>query len=221
MDLPAEDVEKLDKVWEALSAKPIRMNSYNAFSKNSFRVKFTRIEEWPQIQRLLTEAGAQKSAGISMALADNTTSDLPVADVPVKRAISFYDTNLSEETVSVGPGILALRLTCEPIPWARGVRKVIAYPAFTLPMKSTIKEFEWSAQKQDFMFASAAFAAQMGPGDVLVLGPEKYTGEQMSLGGLFFNKPVGSLFFNPATRKPPTHKPAVRIYILLCTNVSG
>jgi len=219
LDLPAENVDRLDKVWEVLSAKPMRMSSYNAFTQNGFRVKFGRTENWVQIENLLAEAGAQRAATTSLILAENEPTDLPVTHFSGDRRISFISSNLSQEVVNVGPGALVLRLTCEPMPWARGVRKVIAYPAYTLPVNSAIRELESRIQRREFPFASAAFATQMGPGDLLVLAPDKHVNDRISLGGLFFNKPGTCLFFNPATRKPPQQKPAVRAYVLVCTNV--
>jgi len=203
LDLPAENVDRLDKVWEVLSAKPMRMNSYNAFTQNGFRVKFGRTENWVQIENLLAEAGAQRAATTSLILAENEPTDLPVTHFSGDRRISFTSSNLSQEVANVGPGALVLRLTCEPMPWARGVRKIIAYPAYTLPVTSAISELESRIQKHEFPFASAAFATQMGPGDLLVLAPDKPVNERVSLGGLFFNKPG----------------PAVRAYVLVCTNV--
>ena len=73
---------------------------------------------------------------------------------------------------------------------------------------------------KEFYFEPAAFAVQMAPGDLIVLGPDKYTSEQQTLGGLFFNRPEGTLFFNPARRTPPEIKPAVRVYILACSAIN-
>jgi hypothetical protein len=220
IEVPADNVDQLDDVWEALSAEPIRMNSYSAFTENNFRVRFGRVAQWPQIQNLLAEVGGQKAATTSIVLTDNETSDLPIVELPAARAISFVGLNLSQQTVNVGPGMLALRFRPEPIPMARGVRKVIAYPVYMLPVTSAIPEFQAQTRAHEFYFAPAAFAAQMGPGDLLVLGPDKHTGERLTLGGLFFNNPEGRLFFNPLTRKPPARKPAVRLYVLLCTRIS-
>ena len=219
LDLPADNVDELDKLWEVLSAKPVRMNSYNAFTQNGFRVKFGHTDNWLQIESLLAEAGAQRAATTSLMLAENEPTDLPVAHFSHGRRISFISSNLSEEVVNVGPGALVLRLTCEAMPWARGVRKVIAYPSYTLPVTSAISELESRIQKHEFPFASAAFATQMGPGDLLVLAPDRYVNERVSLGGLFFNQPGTCLFFNAATRKPPQRKPAVRVLVLVCTHV--
>jgi len=220
MELPADSVDRLDDVWQVLSPGTIRMNSYTAFSDNSFRVLFGRMETWDKIQELFAQAGGQQAATMSLVVPDNDTTDLPIARLPVARRITFIGNNLSKQTVNVGPGLLTLRLRAEPIPGARGVRKVIAYPVHTLPVAGTIPELQLRARQQEFYFAPAAFALQMGPGDFVVLGPDEYSGERATLGGLFFNNPEGTLFFNPSKRTPPQHKRGVRVYILVCTGIS-
>jgi hypothetical protein len=220
LDLPAENVDQLDDLWNLLSPRFIYMSSYNAFKDNCFRLKFGRIEMWDTIQKILADANGQKVATITLAIPDNDSSDLTVADMPASRTISFIGSNLSSQTVNVGPGKLVLRLRAEPILGARGVRKIIAYPTHTLPATSAIPQLNLMARRSEFYFASAAFAAQMGPGDLLVLGPDSYAGERMTLGGLFFDNPRGRVFFNPAKARPPEQKPAVRIYILICTAIT-
>ena len=221
MELPADSVDQLDNIWQILSAKPIRMTSYNAFSYNSFRVRAGRTEIWKRIEELLVAADAQKVSTMSLIVPDNDTTDFAIVDLPVGRQIAFIGSNLMRQTANVGPGVLMLRLRAEPIPWARGVRKIIAYPVHTLPLTSTIQQLQERARRREFYFAPAAFALQMGPGDLVILGPDQYSGERTSLGGLFFNRPEGVLFFNPSKRKAPAHKPAVRLYVLVCTGVSG
>jgi hypothetical protein len=220
VELPADNVEKLAALWQILSAAPIRLSSYNAFSENSFRLLFGKLGMWGKLQELLAEADAQPITTVSLTVADPWT-DLPIAEVPVARPITFVANDLSKQTANVGPGILTLRLVAQPIPWTRGVRKIVGFPAYTLPTAVAIPELQAQSQRHEFYFDSAAFACQMGPGDLLVLGPEKYTGERVTLGGLFFNNPDETLFFNPNKSKPPERKPAVRVYILVCTRVSG
>ena len=60
----------------------------------------------------------------------------------------------------------------------------------------------------------------MGPGDLVLLGPERYISDQRTLGGLFFSKPEGSLFFSETGRKPPEIKPAVKLFVLVCTAIN-
>ena len=221
LDLPADNVEQLQAVWQILSAGPIRLSSYNAFSDNSFRLLYGKTEMWPKIQSLLTEADAQPVTTVTLTIADNDQTDLPVAELPSARPITFVANNLSKQTAHVGVGVLALRLVAQPIPWARGVRKIIGFPAYTLPTSGAIPHLQAQTLRREFYFDSAAFACQMGPGDLLVLGPETYTGERNTLGGLFFNAAAEALFFNVNKPKPPQRRPAVRVYVLICTQVTG
>lgn len=219
LDLPADNIERLDDVWSILSANPIRMTSYNAFTENCFRIRYGRMDVWEQVQQMLSDAGAQGTSRTLLAVTDNDITDLPITNVPVGRRIAFVGTNLSKESVDVGPGILALRLRSEQIPWARGARKIIAYPVHTVSVAHTIPELAARARQREFYFAPAAFALQMAPGDFVLLAPDEYTGDRASLGGLFFNRPEGTMFFDPDKPKPPEHKPAVRVYILMCTRI--
>jgi hypothetical protein len=219
-EAPGGNVDQFDGLWLLLSPRSVYMTSYNAFTDNSFRVKSGRIEQWEKIQKALTDAGAQQTATLALPVPDNDTSDLPIIDWQAGRTIAFVGNNLASQTVNVGPGSLVLRLRAEPIPWARGVRKIIAYPTYTLPATSGIPQLRMIARKGEFYFAPAAFAAQMGPGDLVVLGPNSYSGEQLTLGGLFFNNPQGHVFFDPAKPNPPEQKPAARLYVLICRGIT-
>jgi hypothetical protein len=220
LDLPADRVDRLDDIWPVLSANPIKLISYSAFTENTFRMRFGRANTWPQVQSILTQADAQKAGMMTMVLPAGDVTDLPVAELPVNREVTFVGTNLMKQTTYVGPGLLALRLRPEPIPWARGVYKLIGYPTYTIPVNIAIAPLQAKAREKERYFDPAAFAVEMSPGDLIVIGPDEYTGERQSLGGLFFNKPEGTLFFNPTKRTPPQVKPSVRIYVLMCTAIN-
>jgi len=234
LDLPADNVDRLGALWQILSAGPIRLTSYNAFTENSFRLLYGKVALWEKIQALLAQADAQPVTIVTLTLADNDSTDLPIAQIPVAWPIAFVGTDLSQQIAHVGPGMLVLRLWAQPNPWARGVRKIVGRPTYTIPVTGAIPQLQAQALRREFPFEPTAFACQMGPGDLLVLGPEKYTGERGTLGGLFFNKPDETLFFNPSQPKPPARKgspnatvgvwgprPAVRLYLLVCTAVQG
>jgi hypothetical protein len=220
LDLPADNIEGLSTVWKVLSAKPIRTNSYTAFLENGFRVRYGRLRMWQRVQSLLTEAGAQGAGTTSLLVSEDTPADLPIADVPGARPISFVGTDLSQQIANVSQGVLSLRLRAEMVPGAQGVRKIIAYPVHTLPAFVAIPELQATARQREFYFAAAAFATQMSPGDLVLLAPDRYTGERNSLGGLFFNKSIGTVFIDPTRRKPPERKPTVRIFVLICTRIT-
>lgn len=220
IDLPADKIDKMDAIWQELSAKPIRTNSYTAFAENGFRVRYGRLRTWKHIESLLIQLGGQGSGTTSLTLSEDIPADLPIADIPQDHPIKFVGTDLSQQVVKVDAGVLVLRLRSEAIPGARGVRKIIAYPVHTLPMSITIPELDAAVRQREFYFGSAAFASQMSPGDFVLLAPNEYTAERKTLGGLFFNKPVGTIFIDPERNRPPERKPTVRLFILICTRMS-
>jgi hypothetical protein len=218
-DLPAANVDKLDDVWDALSTKSIWMTNYEAFRRNAFRVRSGRLDAWRRIPDLLAKAGAQKVGTATLMVNDKDSTDWPIVNSPGPTAVSFVDENLLTQTANLGPGRLVLRLRTEPVPGARGVRKLIAYPAYTLPVSSAIPELQEKLKESEFIFRSAAFAAQMGPGDIVVLAPDEYTGERLTLGGRFFNRAEPVTFLNPDARQFPRQEPAVRVLVLVCTDI--
>jgi len=220
LDLPADMVDRFGPVWKMLSAKPIRTNSYTAFAENGFRVRYGRLRIWKDVQAKMAELGAQGAGTTSLMLSEDDPANLPISDVSGRRPIAFVGTDLSKQIANVTPGVLVLRLRAEPVPGARGVRKIIAYPVHTLPASLTIPELDAAARQREFYFGSAAFASQMSPGDFVLLAPNEYTGERNTLGGLFFNKPVGTIFLDPERKRPAERKPTVRLFVLICARMT-
>ena len=219
-ELPADNLDRMEDIWRILSPQAIRMTSYSAFTENTFRIRYGRQDVLTDLRKMLLAADAQHKGTMSLAVTDYDLTDLPIAESPVGRQVTFVGTNLRKQTANVGPGVLALRFKAEPVPGARGVRKVVACPVYALPLTHAVEPLQAKAREREFYFGAAAFALPMAPGDLVVLAPDEYTGERRSLGGLFFCNPEGTLFFNPSKRKPPEHKPSVRVYVLVCTSVS-
>ncbi|MBA7698060.1 hypothetical protein ES703_106734 [subsurface metagenome] len=223
-EIPAENISKLDDICSGLRAKyrrPMRFDNPHAFSANSFSVCFGQIPMWNRVGDLLLAAGGQKITKASLLLADGQAESIVVAGLDSPRTVFFTSTSGSREGANVGPGILGLRIKAEKIPGLRGVCNVNACPVFSPPILSgSIPQLTARAKLREFPFTSAAFGLRMSPGDFVFLGPEKYFGDQTTLGGLFFSKPEGSLFFSATERKGPEHKPAVRIFLLVCTGIN-
>jgi hypothetical protein len=87
-------------------------------------------------------------------------------------------------------------------------------------IRGTIPQLDARAKLREFPFSAAAFGLKMSPGDFILLGPKEYISDQTALGGLFFSNPKGSLFLNETERKPLERKPAVRIFLLVCTRIN-
>jgi hypothetical protein len=219
-EIPADKTDALDEVWYTLYKRRLRFNNYDSFRANSFSIGFGQVRMWNRIQNMLYAANGQKVATVSLLLSDGEDNDLVVTGLDSQRTVYYTAVNGSKEAATVGPGIIALRMKAEKIAGLTDVCTLIAYPVFSLPAASSIPELSVRAKRREFLFRSAAFGLKMGPGDFVVLGPEKYISDQTALGGLFFSKPEGSLFFSATERKPPELKPAVRIFLLLCTKIN-
>jgi len=219
-EIPAENVGKLQEIRQVLHTRPLRFNNYTAFKANWFTVRSGQIETWSKVQDLLLAAGGQKVVKISLLLPNDQPSDVVVTGLDRQRTISYVTADLSREDTSVGPGVVSLRIKAVKIPTSRGVCNVVAYPVFLPPMGSGVPQLAERAKLREFHFSSAAFGLKMGPGDFVVLGPEKYVSDQTELGGLFFSNPEGRMFFSETERKPPVRKPAIRIFLLACRGIN-
>jgi hypothetical protein len=216
-EIPAENIGKLDKVRGKLFVQPLRLNNFRAFTANSFSVRCGRIELFEQIVGLLRAAGGHRVSQVSLTLPDGQAETIAIGGFSRPQTIFYTSINGSREAAKVGPGVLGLRIKAEEIPGVRGACNVVAYPVFSLPARSAIPQLDAIGKSRDFAFAGAAFGLNMAPGDFVLLAPKAYVGDQTALGGLFFSNPRGSLFVDEAERRPPERKPAVRIFLLVCT----
>jgi len=221
LEIPAENIDKLDDTRKNLYTKPLRFNSLHAFGANSFSVHFGQIRMLDEIYNLLLAANGKILTKVSLMLADGLPETIAITGLDGPRTIFFTSIYGSKEGANVGPGILGLRLKAQTIPGSRGVCNVTAYPVYSPPIRRTaIPLLEARTKMREFPFGAAAFALKMGPGDFVLLGPKEYISDQTALGGLFFSNFKGSLFISKTGRKPPEVKLAVRIFLLVCTRTN-
>ena len=219
--MPSDNIDKLDDICKTMFTRNLRYQSSHSFGANSFSVHFGQIRMWNETFTSIIAAGAKQINKVSLMLTDEIPETISVARIDSPRTIFYTSTYGSKEGANVGPGILALRLNTQKIPSLRGVCNVTAYPVYSPPMiKSTIPLLNARIQRREFPFSAAAFGLRMGPGDFILLGPKEYVSDQTALGGLFFSNPEGSFFFSETERTPFEQKPAVRIFLLVCTRTS-
>jgi len=218
--IPAENVNKLGDIWKILYTQPLRFQDYKAFRANSFVARFGQTPMWNKIFDLLRDANGHKAATVKLLLPDGQAGDVVVTGLNGKQDISYISRDGLTNKASIGPGILSLRIKAEKSAGSRGMCSVIAEPAFSLLISGPVPDLAERAQRHEFIFAPMAFGLKMSPGDFILLGPDRYISDQSTLTGLFFSEPKGSLFFSETKPKPPELKPAVRIFILVCTGVS-
>ncbi len=204
-EMPAEDIGKLSEIWQNLYTKPLEFNNYDAFCDNSFLIGFGQIQMWNKIAAMLLSAGAQKGETVSLLLPGGQASDFTITGLGKDQTVFYIASDGYMKEVTVGPGKIVLRIKVEKIPGSRGVCEVNAQPVFTLPLQTSIPQLVAQAKLAEVPFASVGFSLKMSPGDFILLGPERYIENQITLDGLFFSRP-GPI-------------PTVRMFLLVCTRI--
>ena len=216
-EVPAENVGKLENIWQSLYMRAVRFYNYRAFNANLFRVGLGKRFKWSGMDDLLLEAGGRRMAKVSLLLSDDESQDIIVTELGRPQETPYIGRELTREKAVIGPGVLALRVKGRKVPGTRGATQVTAYPVFSLPIASAIEPLVERARREEVKFTAAGFAAQVGQDDFIVLGPRKYLSETMPLPGLFFSNPEGVVFLSRG--KPPERKPSFRVFVLVCTGI--
>ena len=217
-EIPADNLSEVDKIRKKLFIRPLQLKDYEAFNANSFLVRFGQVDLWRQTNDWLLAAEGRNIANVSLMLADGQAQTVTIAGLDRPQTILYTAANGSSEGANVGPGIFGLRIKAEKIPGSRGGCDLVAYPVFSPPTQSTIRQLDTLGKLREFPFTSAAFGLKMSPGDFVFLAPKEYVSDQTALGGLFFSNPRGGLFFSKT--KSPEYKSAVRIFLLVCTGIN-
>jgi hypothetical protein len=203
-EIPADNIEQLNEFWPLMFRKPFKFEDEKAFAANSFEVGFGQGPLLAELDRFITQVEGVKGPVISLMLFDDQVEDVPV--VPMTDATIFYiSSGGAMEGVSVGPGALSLRLKVEKIPAARGIRRVVAVPAFKMMHRTGLRRPNETGAAAGTAFGVARFEVAMSPGDFFLLGPQRYIADQITLGSAFFSRPA--------------EKPVVRLCIVLCARI--
>jgi hypothetical protein len=160
---------------------------------------------WNKIDALLHAAAGKKTKTISLLLIDGQANDIDIATLYNEQTIFYVSSTGSMEGATAGPGTLVLRIKAEKIPGFKSVCNVDILPVFSPPMRRSIAQLAGREKSGDLPFTSAGFKLKMRPGDLLFLGPEKYTGDQITLASLFFSR--------------PQRRPVVRTYLIICGRI--
>ena len=218
-EIPADNISKIDEIRRTLDTGPLRFNSRLAFSSNSFSVYFGQLKTWNTISDLLITAGGERRSRTSLLLPDGQTEDITVAGFDYPLTVYYTSSRGTREGARIGPGHLVMRIKAGSSPTLSDAANITIYPVFLVPIGNTVPQLNARTKLREFPFTAAAFGLNMSPGDFIFLSPEEYVTEKSSLGGLFFNNPRGSMFFQKDKHKPPEFKPGFRVYMLTCTGI--
>lgn len=219
-EIPSDNIGTLEEIWPMVYSEPLQFNNFEAFSGNSFRAGFGQIPMWSRIADLLRSADGIQVGRVSLLLPNGRSNDIAVAVLNKEQAIFYFSEKRSMNKAKFEPGQFVLRIRALKIAGSRGVCSVSVLPVFSPLRRGFLAPLSRHEKPEDILFTATGFSLKMSPGDFVLVGPEKYNNSLTTLGGLFFSKPEGSLFFSELERKPPEHKPALRLFLLVCTGVN-
>jgi hypothetical protein len=219
-EMPADSISALDNVWQLLqgadSAKGrkagsvysgrLRFDDYGAFGANSFVAACGQIQTQSNIIDLLHTAGGRSAGTVSLLLSDGQAQTIDITGLDNEQTVFYTSAKGATEGATIGPGMLVLQITAVNIPGSKYMCDVTAQPAFLPPLVSPIMQLAEHARNREFFFTCCRIRLRMSPGDFILLGPQKYTDQQTTLGGLFFSRPES--------------KPIIRMFLLLCTSIN-
>ena len=222
-ELPAQNLGTLDKTWELLYTRALSFADYEAFEADSFAVGFGRSGRLAPVIDTIEQAHGKRIQNAALLLSDNQSNDMPVARLFERQMLFYHTRGGAPGKKMLGPGTIVMRVEAQKIPGLRGLCSLSTIPVFTVGSSSAIPQLEQRRRDAEFAFEESAFSLKMGVGDFFLFGPRQYFDDQITLSGLFFSKPQGSLFLirsetDPSARKPQ-HLPAVRVFLFVCSGI--
>jgi len=205
-EVPVENIKTVNGIWQMLTTQPMRFNNYEAFKANLFLAGFGQAQTWNKIAELLVAAAAKKTETNYLLLPEGQPARIAVAKLKSEQTVFYVPIGGRMEGVMAGPGTLVLQTKAEKIAGSRGVCDFTARPVFLSTVRSAVPQPVAREKTGEIVFDSVGFGLKMSPGDFLLLGPEKYVSDRMTLSSLFF---TGS-----------ERRPVIRIFLFVCAGIA-
>ena len=125
----------------------------------------------------------------------------------------------SRQSTTVNAGVFCWRVKAKKKGSSGIVAQFTAYPFFKIPVPEAIEELAELTRSRQIAFFTAAFTTRLTAGDLIVLGPERYYGDQSTLGGLLLENPRGRLFYPKEPQGTPEVKPTLTILVFRCLGI--
>ncbi|MFC1676336.1 hypothetical protein ACFL3G_04650 [Planctomycetota bacterium] len=210
-ETPAEKFAKLNDIWKLLkpgihtfsSRGNLKFNDYQAFNTNAFYMSPGDMDNWDEIGNILRRTGSKKIKAFSFLIMDGKSDELVIYEFDKQRTLFYTPGNGPVEELTIGPGLIALRMTANKVPGLRGTWDIEFVPAFMPPHSTIIAPLARREKTNDFIFDSAGFNLKMTTGDLFYLGPAKFQDTHANLAGYFFSDPG-----------------VIRTYMVLCARSS-
>lgn len=219
--IPAAKIKSMRGLWDGLNPRPIRYANYNAFRSNAFRVAQGTLRQLDWVIGSIAEASGRLAGSVSVWLQGQQEHDVKICTLPIAQAITHSSKDYDSQKVMVGPGIIALRLRADPMATGVPIRRLVAYPVFSLGHGGPIDQLARIAKEREVVFMGAGFAVPIREGDIVVLGPEEYCGDQSTLSGVFFRHQEPVIDIDPSVPASVQRVQVYRVYAIVCKRIGS
>ncbi len=207
VELPADNIEMLNDIWQNFQKKNISFNNPESFRANSFLLGRGDIKKWDELENQLRKAKADLKNKTSVFISENQSEDISIDMLPGEKNVFYVTLDGTMAGATIGPGMIGFRIKTKKILYSTGICELEITPLSVPPQMITLMQSEKKQeQENEVLFQSAGFELTARPGDFLLLGTEKFDIEKTTLNSLFF------------CREKP--EPIIRIYIILCAGVN-
>jgi hypothetical protein len=230
-EVPAENAPLPKELLLGLIRSPLHFADYNAFEANGFGAGFGRDEMWDEIAARLTQIRAKNAGTSRLIVFDDKGDDVIFNTLAGERTVFFTTGEGKLVGVSLGGGYLGWRIKAKPIAKLRGAAQVQIQPVFKLPAGNTIARLLGREGENETVFDFAGFELTMSSGDFVLLGPNQYKQDDITLGNLFFTSRGDFTFPIPRQDDRAEEDPAkpaytlrkdvplIRLFLIACTRV--
>ena len=231
-EMPAESFILIESIYERIRKEPLRFVNYDSFTANGFSVGYGKNEMWNKIAARLELVKAKKTMTSNLMVFDKTGNELPVTIIRDEQTVFYTRADDTVTGVSLIDGDVVLGVKAEPIADIQGLANVKIEPMFKSNLENMFSKIAGMDKDENIFFESASFQLRMGEGDFVLIGPKKYTPDEMNLGNLFFVTHGDFLIPEPNEEKigdvtikssftMKKNIPLIRLYLVVCTRVQN
>jgi hypothetical protein len=203
-EIPQDNLDQLDEVWEMLSKRGVYLLDYRAFSANSFQIGLGRAAMLESINNIMKEARGRAINKLTLLIPEGESEDVEAVFLNKPQSIFYVSVDGSVIGKTLGPGNITMRLLVKNIPNLTGTSNVQFSVVFK-PPETALNALEIRPDTGEYLFTPVLFNVSMGSGDLIVLGPQELSKDPSTLDGLFFDEKEKGSFF--------------KVYVILCTGV--
>ncbi len=206
VEIPVKKIADFNSICQKLSMEAIRFTNYDIFKSNCFAAGFGAPMQWDPTTNKLRNAGCKIGETISLLLSNGQASDVAITDLRAKQDIFYVSGSGGIEGVTLGPGNLAIRIRAVKAYNSSRVCSVDIQPVFATSASNPLLDTIYRRKNHGFVFVPLGIKSKMRTGDFILIGPEQYTADQTTLGGLFFYKAAKT--------------PMLKAYLIVCKHIT-